>query len=58
MSAGIKLGCKRFIGWKCRVKGFLLSVKISCLRYLCYAMKFPMPSVIKLDGKRCIDWKR
>ena len=52
----MKLGCKRCIRWKRLAKIFLLSVKNSCLRCFCCAIKFLMPSVTKLGCKRCIGW--
>ena len=44
-------------GWKCQVKIFLLSFKMSCFRCFCCAMKFLMP-FLKLGCKCCIGWKR
>ena len=48
----------RCIGWKQWVEIFLLSVKMSCLRCFWCAMKFLMPSVIKLGCRRYFSWKR
>ena len=54
MPSVIELGCKRYIGWKQKAEILLSSVKMSCLRCFCSAMKLLMPSVVKLGCKRCI----